>query len=137
MQAAPLIASLALLVAAATCVWLIYTCWPETVRLKDGLLIKRHRLHRERMALADLEAVHFHYHAVIGFVTVWEFTDKSGRTIAVGGSTFRRGLVRQLAKHLPGFSESEFDRLFAAGDIEDSLEVWRATSPADADSRNA
>ena len=133
MQADVLIANIALAVVAVTLVWLIYTAWPETLRIKDGLLIKRHRFHTETMPLANLASVQFHYQAVIYFACVWEFTDTSGRTLSVGGFTFRRRLIRQLALHLPGFSEREFDRLFDDGDVEDSLEVWRAsgsTTPA-------
>ena len=122
-----LIANIALAVVAVTTVWLVYTCWPETLSIKNGMLVKRHRLHAETMRLADLESVQFHYQAVIAFDCVWEFTDKSGRTLSAGGFTFRRRLIRQLAQHLPGFTEAEFDQRFAAGDVEDSIEVWRAT----------
>lgn len=126
MQADTLIANIALVVVAATATWLVYTCWPETLRVRNGMLVKRHRLRTETMPLADLESVQFHYQAVVAFACVWDFTDKSGRTLSVGGFTFRRRLIRQLAQHLPGFSEAEFDRRFAAGDVEDSIEVWRA-----------
>ena len=132
-----LVANLALAVVIITLIWLAYTAWPETIRIKDGMLIKRHRFHTEAMRLSDLESVQFHYQAVIAFACSWEFTDKSGRTLSVGGFTFRRKLIRQLALHLPGFSENEFDRLFAAGDVEDSLEVWRATKPAGASSKTS
>lgn len=115
---------------------MVYTLWPGTLRIKDGVLLWRHRFKTDSMRLSDLQSVQFHYQAAVAFACAWELTDTSGRTLTVGSFTFRRALIKQLALHLPGFSESEFDRLFAAGDVEDSLEVWRSTNPNGADSRN-
>ena len=126
MEVDALIAYLGLAVAGGSLIYVAYTLWPDTIRIQNGMLICRHRFRKESMRLADLESVHFHYQAVVGFAGAWEFIDTSGRSLSVGGYTFRRKLIRQLAQHLPGVSESEFERLFNEGDVEDSLEVWRS-----------
>lgn len=79
------------------------------------------------MALAEIAQIHFHYHAVVGFVSCWEFVSHSGRSLLIdGGSLGMTAVLKMLENSLVGFSTAEFKRKFAEGDVEDSIEVWRA-----------
>jgi hypothetical protein len=58
---------------------------------------------------------------------VWEFIDASANSLT--GDDSARGikeLKAALEQVLPGFSSANFERKFRAGDIEDSIDVWKA-----------
>lgn len=90
-------------------------------------MVKKHKGERERMSLADISKIHFHYHAVVGFVAEWEFVDIAGNTLVIDAkATGIESLISSLEKALPGFSIAEFDRKFRQGDVEDTIDVWKA-----------
>lgn len=107
---------------------LVFYLWPTRVVVVDGKIVRRHiwRTTAE-IALAELAQINFHYQAVVGFIGVWEFVSQSGQSFTVETYSNRvpKGLV-VLEKLLPNFSASVFDQQFQEGDIEDTLEVWRA-----------
>lgn len=109
--------------------WLAYLLWPDHAYFKDGAIVCRQKWRRRQIDLSDLETVTFHYHAVVGFIGVWEFTSRSGLTISAGTHRISRRFLAQLEKHLPPFRAADFDAAFKEGDVEDSLEVWRKTAP--------
>ena len=77
------------------------------------------------MRLTEILTIQFHYHAVVGFECVWEFTDKSGRKLLAGGNGIDNRMLSNLERKLAGFSKDEFYRQFKEGDVEDTLDVWR------------
>lgn len=114
-------------VMAALIGWFVWHALPERVRLVDDDIVKTERGRRESMTLTELERILFHYHAVVGFISAWEFVSKDGRSLHVDGAARGIGqLIAGLEQRLPGFSKAEIDRLFELGDVEDSIEVWRA-----------
>ena len=114
-------------VMAALIGWLAWNALPERVRLIEDNLVKTERGRRESMSLAEVDCILFHYHAVVGFVSAWEFVSREGRSLHVDGAALGiRQVVAGLERRLPGFSKAEIDRLFASGDVEDSIEAWRA-----------
>jgi len=112
--------------------WLIYRNWLERVRLKQGQLVKKHLWRSESLSIDDICAIKYHYHAVVGFIAVWEFIDQHDNTLTVEAST--RGLdevFQELEKRLPGFSLDNFEQQFRDGDVEDTLDIWsRADLPS-------
>jgi hypothetical protein len=78
------------------------------------------------MELANLAEIKFHYHAVVGFLCVWEFVAKSGVSLEHSSSHISERLLQALEQSIPGFTAADFHRKFEDGDVEDSLEVWRA-----------
>lgn len=78
------------------------------------------------MALADMVEINYHYHAVVGFLASWEFVSRSGASLCVAGNAWgMKAALHALEQSLPGFSIAEFERKLQAGDVEDTLEVWR------------
>lgn len=78
------------------------------------------------MALSEVSAIKFSYHAVVGFIGVWEFIGNNGRVLCI--SSEAKGIketLRQIEIALPGFSLRELERKFQAGDVEDTLDVWQ------------
>lgn len=119
--------AIASVLAALVC-WIVYTVWPERVVVADGKIIKRHRFRTtDELPLAELAEIKFHYHAVVGFVGVWEFVAMSGRSFAVetNSNVMPKALVA-LEGVLPNFSVVAFERRFHEGDVEDTLDVWKA-----------
>lgn len=110
--------------------WLAYLLWPDHAYFKNGAIVCRQKWRRQQIALADLETVTFHYHAVVGFIGVWEFTSRSGLTISANTHRINRRFLAQLEKHLPPFRAADFDAAFKAGDVEDSLLVWQSENPS-------
>lgn len=120
-------ATAALAVAAAFAAWAAWQVFPERVRCSKRELVKSHGCRKESMPLAEIAQIDFHYHAVVGFVSAWEFVSHSGAKLLVDGDA--RGIaaaLQALEKNLAGFSMAQFKQQFEEGDVEDSIEVWRA-----------
>lgn len=116
-----------LVVATVFLVWMVYLMLSDKVFLLDGKIVKKHKRSTEQLQLSHLSEIKFHYHAVVGFIGIWEFIDKAGASLKV--DTNAKGikeLIASLDKELPGFSSKEFDRKFREGDVEDSIDVWKA-----------
>jgi hypothetical protein len=120
------VANLALLVSVAAGIYVLVLLWPEHLRLRQGVLVKSACFSRQRLPLVDLAQVNFHYDAVVGFSCVWEFVAFDGQVLSLASWRINRRFVRHLQTWLPGFDAEVFHRAFAAGDVVDSLEVWRA-----------
>lgn len=102
---------------------------PEKVALLERTIVKRHRGKAERMPLTSVFTIKFQYHAVVGFVAVWEFIDTNGNSLMVDDAA--RGmkeLKAALERELPEFSIADFERKLREGDVEDSIDVWSATN---------
>jgi hypothetical protein len=110
----------------------VMTTWAfltgHRLTIEDGRIIKRRWWKVETIELADLAEIKFHYHAVVGFVCVWEFVTKSGVSLDHGAVHIDRGLLTSLERAIPGFAQADFDRRFEEGDVEDTVEVWQADS---------
>lgn len=103
--------------------WTVY----ERVLLVEDCLVKKHKFKTERMPLVDISEIKFHYHAVVGFIAVWEFIDTKGDTLLINARAIGiKKLIVGLEEKLPGFSQAEFDRKFREGDVEDSIDVWKS-----------
>jgi hypothetical protein len=119
------IATLAV-VFAALLGWVIWRLQPDKVSYVNGVVHVKAGGKKESVALSEVSAIKFSYHAVVGFIGVWEFTTNSGRVVCV--SSEARGIketMPQIEKALSGFSLEEFERKFQAGDVEDTLDVWQ------------
>lgn len=106
--------------------WLIWVQKPEIVSYENGMVCKESKGKKQYLSINELSVIKFSYHAVIGFVGVWEFTGNSGRVVCVSSET--KGIsevLRSLETELPGFSLKEFERKLEEGDVEDSLDVWQ------------
>ena len=100
------------------------------VRLKNGVIILHTLFSRTDIPLKDLQAIFYHYHAVVGYVFLWEFCGKNEKTIEVNGLTLGRScLLMNLETQLPGFSMKKFKKLFKEGDVVDTLEIWKRENP--------
>jgi len=106
--------------------WILYTAWPARVVFTSEWLIKKEKWKTEKFPLSELSQIKFHYHAVVGFVATWEFISKSGQSILVDAHGIDNKLLSRLERHVPNFSSKEFHEHFADGDVEDTLEVWKA-----------
>lgn len=98
-----------------------------SVTINESFLIYDTSKDFEKIDVRNLKRIEYHYHAVVGFVSMWEFIDKDGKSINIDGKT--RGLqlvLNQLERTLPGFSLKEWRSMFDDGDVEDSFVVWRA-----------
>jgi hypothetical protein len=107
--------------------WVAYNLLPEKVLLRNQTIVKKYRGKIEQMPLSDVSQIRYHYHAVVGFVAVWEFIDKNAASLSVDAKA--KGVddvLSGLEKFLPGFSLAEFKRKFGEGDVEDAIDVWKA-----------
>jgi hypothetical protein len=107
--------------------WVIYQLLPEKVFLRDQTIVKKHRGKIEEMAISEVSEIKYHYHAVVGFVAVWEFIGRNAKRLLVHSEA--KGVdhvLSTLEKTLPGFSLSESERKFGEGDVEDVIDVWKA-----------
>lgn len=105
--------------------WFAYQMRRETVLLRGQAILKKYRGHTEELPLSDLSQIKYHYHAVVGFVAVWEFIAKTGKSLVVDAKA--NGIddvLNKLEELLPGFSLAEFKRKFDKGDVEDAIDVW-------------
>ena len=106
--------------------WVIWRLQPDKVAYVEGSILKMARGKKESIALSELSAIKFNYHSVVGFIGIWEFIGAGGQVVYV--SSEAKGIneaLRQIENALPGFSLDEFERKFRAGDVEDTLDVWR------------
>lgn len=130
MNALGFIVTFALLAALVATAWSLWRLLMERVRCSERELVKLGWRRREAMALADIARIDFHYHAVVGFVSAWEFVSRSGRSLHVSGDAHGiDAVLRALERYLPGFSIAAFKRELEAGDVEDTIEVWRVDPP--------
>ncbi|MGD8912338.1 MAG: hypothetical protein PVJ68_06295 [Candidatus Thiodiazotropha sp.] len=106
--------------------WIVWEQQPEKVTFVNGLLVKKYKGRSESIVISDLVEIKYHYHAVVGFISTWEFNGKDGGSLRVDGEA--KGIsevLSQLEKILPTFSLSSFETQFDAGDVEDTIDVWR------------
>lgn len=112
---------------AAFIAWVVYQLLPAKVYVRDRTIVKKHGRKVEYMPISDISAINYHYHAAVGFSAVWEFVDRNARSLVVDVEAKGVGAVLgALEKVLPGFALTEFKQKFDAGDVEDSIEVWKA-----------
>jgi hypothetical protein len=104
---------------------LVYRFGPARIIFSGGHLVKKQNGKSENIALSDLSSIQFHYHAVVGFVGTWEFVSKSGKSILVEAYGIDYTLLSRLERHVPHFSSKRFHQQFEAGDVADTLEVWK------------
>lgn len=98
----------------------------ECVFVRNSELIHLASFRLQRMRLNELVELRFHYHAVVGFVGVWECRDAKQNSLNFAHSSIgRKTLLRKFERELEGFSIDHFQKLFEDGDIEDELLVWR------------
>ena len=108
--------------------WAIYPLLPEKISLRDQTIIWKYRGKQEQMPISDISEIKYHYHAVVGFVAVWEFIDRSAKRLLVHGEA--KGIetvLSSLENALTGFSLVEFQRKFDEGDVQDVIDVWKAS----------
>jgi len=98
----------------------------QKLTIKSDRIVKRRGWKIEAIELADLAEIKFHYHAVVGFTCVWEFVSRSGVSLQHESAHISETLLAELERFVPGFTRSDFHRKFEEGDVEDSLEIWRA-----------
>lgn len=105
--------------------WIVWYLLTEKIFVIDNQILKKHRGHTQRLNLTELKEIKYHYHAVVGFVSVWEFIDYNENSILVDGNAknIDRALSR-LESILPEFTLSSFKKRFEAGDVVDTIEVW-------------
>ena len=107
--------------------WIAYQMRPEKVLLRGQTILKKYRGQTEELPLSDISEIKYHYHAVVGFIAVWEFIGKSGRSLLVDAKA--NGIddvLTNLEQLLPGFSLADFKRRFDKGDVEDAIDVWKS-----------
>ena len=112
---------------AAFIAWAVYPLLPEKVFLRDQAIVRKYKGTVEGIQISEISEIKYHYHAVVGFVAVWEFIGRNSKTLLVGGEA--KGIdavLGNLEKVLPGFSLAEFNRKFDEGDVEDVIHVWKA-----------
>lgn len=106
--------------------WILYEFWPDRIVFSAGKIVKKRKWKTEKIPIVELSQIDFHYHAAVGFVCAWEFTSKSGKSLLVEGSGIDGKLLSDLERHLPNFSVEKFHEQFKDGDVEDTIEVWKA-----------
>ena len=113
----------------ATMVWLVYQLLPEKVYILDQAIVKKHKTTTQRMSLASLSHIKFHYHAVVGFTGVWEFIDINADSLTIDNQAIGMNELKEaLQKALPGFSSTDFEKKFREGDVEDTIDVWSVST---------
>ena len=102
---------------------------PDLAYIKaDNIQIKCYRPFQiQKIFLKELIEINYHYHAVVGFVALWEFLDKDGNSIDVSPGTLGlKQTLRGLENNLSGFSLKNFDQMFKDGDVQDILNIWKS-----------
>lgn len=113
------------LTAAVILSWLTWELLPERVMVSGNQLLRKHRGETQCLLISEIQQVRYHYHAVVGFIAVWECIDQHGTVLTIDAKAFGMSRVLQtLETKLPEFSLDKFHRQFEAGDVEDTLEVW-------------
>ncbi|RDH86555.1 MAG: hypothetical protein DIZ78_06490 [endosymbiont of Escarpia spicata] len=106
--------------------WIVWNIQPERVACTSQTLIKKYKGKTESIELVDIDEIKYHYHAAAGFLSEWEFIDRNGGSLKIDGES--KGIeqvLSQLESILPSFSLDDFKIMFKAGDVEDSLNVWK------------
>ncbi|MCO7224728.1 hypothetical protein [Pleionea sp. CnH1-48] len=99
---------------------------PEKIGINDEQLVIEKEGQALQLEVKDIKEINFHYHAVNGVMSVWEFKDMSGDTLSVSGDA--KGMDKVLLfleSKLASFNLEGFDRMLAEGDVVDSLCVWK------------
>jgi hypothetical protein len=96
----------------------------DRVTYKNHRLVKKGLLKNNSINIVHLNEIKFHYHAVVGFISVWEFIDSTGNSLEINGKAKGLKKVLLLEQDLAGFSLNNFKQLFDSGDVVDTLEVW-------------
>jgi hypothetical protein len=107
--------------------WVIYQTLPEKVILRDGRIMRKYRGTVEEISTSEISEIKYHYHAVVGFVAVWEFVGKNEKRLLVDDQAKGiNALLSSLEGVLPAFSLVEFKRRFDEGELVDVINVWKA-----------
>lgn len=112
---------------AASIGWFVYVSLPEKVFLRDQMIVRKYGGKQQEMPVSDISEIKYHYHAVVGFVAVWEFIGTNADRLLVDGDA--KGvddLLNVLEKVLTGFSLVRFKRRFDEGDVVDVIDIWKA-----------
>ncbi|GAB1263491.1 hypothetical protein [Aurantivibrio infirmus] len=105
---------------------LAWNLLPERVYLKEGFIQKKYRGKSEGIKLSELKEILYSYHAVVGFIGVWEFYDINGKELTVDSQALGvKSLLSALEQQLNNFSLKTFQQEFEAGDVEDTIHVWK------------
>ncbi|MBQ4834903.1 MULTISPECIES: hypothetical protein [Pseudoalteromonas] len=106
--------------------WLVWIYRREKVFLKDGRFCKKYQFVVESLEISELTKISYHYHAVVGFVAIWELVDSRGNKLVIDGRA--KGVwqvMSELQHFLPEFTLKNFDSAFASGDVVETIEIWQ------------
>lgn len=106
-------------------VWMVWIYLYEKVVYTNNLLTKKYLFKKESIDINELVKIKYHYDAVVGFTSVWEFIDSKGKSLNIDGKA--RGLTNTLThleSVLTDFSMTDFKKQFEAGDVVDTLDIW-------------
>ena len=107
--------------------WALYQLLREKVFLCDQAIVTKYRGKEAQMPISDIAEIKYHYHAVVGFVAVWEFIGvNADRLLVRGDAKGIETVLSTLERVITGFSLNEFNRKFDQGDVEDVIDVWKA-----------
>jgi hypothetical protein len=109
--------------------WLLRQFVRDYVYLDGDDLVYRHHGIDDRMAIRDVVRIDYHYHAVVGFIGIYELVARDGRRLLIDERTpgFDH-LWRAARQELPGLGPDDRSADIAAGDWEDSVTVWETSS---------
>ncbi|MCG7547540.1 MULTISPECIES: hypothetical protein [Pseudoalteromonas] len=114
---------------AAAIILIVWAAWiyqREKVFIKNGRFCKKHQFVVECLEISELTKISYHYHAIVGFVAIWELVDSQGNKLVIDGRAKDVWQVMSELQHfLPEFTLENFDSAFASGDIVDTLEIWQ------------
>ncbi len=106
--------------------WIIWMLQPEKVVLEDNEIIKKYKGRSQRFNLSGLNQINYHYSAIAGVISVWEFIDVEGHTVKISGDASGiNSVIASLEAILPKFSLANFKNQLKAGEIEDTITVWQ------------
>jgi len=106
-------------------IWIGWIFLFEKASYKKGILKTTTFWKSASINIDNLSIIKYHYHAVVGFISVWEFIDDQGKSLEINGRAIGLNKVlSQLDNTLSGFSMTRFKQQFESGDVEDTLDVW-------------
>lgn len=106
--------------------WIIWALQPEKVFCSDRTLTRKHKGKLESIEIRELVEIKYHYHAVVGFISTWEFINRNGGSLIIDGEAKNISeVLSQLERILPGFSLANLKVMFESADVEDVLDVWK------------
>lgn len=100
----------------------------ESVQINDQYIRHKKGKNISHLRMEDIIGIQYHYSAVTGYIGTWEFKTNDGGSLFIDKDAegVDRVLV-QLENELPYFSLKQFKVQFEAGDVEDTIDVWRRT----------